>query len=528
MKVTPVVQNLVLELKKLLKSYREPTLPPYNRLCERFRVSPPTMAKAVKVLAAEGLLKVVNRGKIHVLSGRAPSEKLLPRPKARQKVHAQLLARIKQGDFRVGRSLPKGRYLCGLLRTSPSVLTGALQQLEHEGMCHKVGREWKIGPRPDLGPYVVRTYKTVLALGDHPNAWSSIYNSRRTGNFARGFSEEAASHGVRLLWVTPGPENYGQIPTGKKEIDAAIKKLGNDFLGVLIPTTRQRIGEETFQDWLEFLSGYQRPVVWFDSIDEGARDWKGSSAGPYRCHFSEDLICRSALRFLAGQCHRQVSYLFDTRVPWKQQRYTVLEQLSPEFGIRISSNRMDTPADWMENAGERFGSRLEIMMKVEEGGMKRKVHEFLRKQSPRFRKTNRVNSTAVAEMVSRYLKQNVDRPHASAELANTIVQLISFDHLILQPSISAVIFANDLMARSLVGPMLKCGLEIPKRISLLAFDNLPLGGLIPWSSVDYGFGELGYQALHAIVGDVPINSDAKGNIPITPHVADHGSVAFLR
>ena len=42
--------------------------------------------------------------------------------------------------------------------------------------------------------------------------------------------------------------------------------------------------------------------------------------------------------------------------------------------------------------------------------------------------------------------------------------------------------------------------------------------------IDFGFSELGYQAFHTILGDVPTRRERNGTITAVPKVMDRGSV----
>jgi DNA-binding LacI/PurR family transcriptional regulator len=69
------------------------------------------------------------------------------------------------------------------------------------------------------------------------------------------------------------------------------------------------------------------------------------------------------------------------------------------------------------------------------------------------------------------------------------------------------------------------GGEIPRDLSLLAFDNMPESALFPFSTIDWGFSRLGYLAAHIFVGDIPIHADRDGAIPGICTLIDRGSVA---
>ena len=81
---------------------------------------------------------------------------------------------------------------------------------------------------------------------------------------------------------------------------------------------------------------------------------------------------------------------------------------------------------------------------------------------------------------------------------------LSFDFLFFRKDISAILFPNDLFARSAIQSLSKIGIQVPRNISVISFDNIPIEVPIFFNTVDPGLEELGYQAIHALLGDVPV------------------------
>jgi hypothetical protein len=92
---------------------------------------------------------------------------------------------------------------------------------------------------------------------------------------------------------------------------------------------------------------------------------------------------------------------------------------------------------------------------------------------------------------------------------------------------TALVVPNDQEAVHIYRWLHLAGYRVPEDVSLLSFDNSP--GLQPYpiDSVDLGFGHLGYCALHAVLGDIPIRRDQTGNVLQGPRVVQRGSVRYL-
>jgi len=89
---------------------------------------------------------------------------------------------------------------------------------------------------------------------------------------------------------------------------------------------------------------------------------------------------------------------------------------------------------------------------------------------------------------------------------------------------TAIIAPNYEIVQWYVTKWLTClGLDIPASFSLLSFDYVDLGVLKGITTVDLGFGALGYQAFHAITRIAPIDRNRMSEIKVRPMIIDRGT-----
>ena len=96
--------------------------------------------------------------------------------------------------------------------------------------------------------------------------------------------------------------------------------------------------------------------------------------------------------------------------------------------------------------------------------------------------------------------------------------------LLVDPRITAIVAPHDHNARSVYECLRALRVVLPDRFSILSFDNYRSFKSVPVTSVDFGFGRLGYCAFHAILGLVPIMRDSGGRIRPRPLVAHRASL----
>jgi DNA-binding LacI/PurR family transcriptional regulator len=94
---------------------------------------------------------------------------------------------------------------------------------------------------------------------------------------------------------------------------------------------------------------------------------------------------------------------------------------------------------------------------------------------------------------------------------------------LLNAKVTALAGMNDRLAQEEYFWLKLAGIAVPGRISMVSFDNIPESIAFPISTIDFGFGRLGYLAAHAFIGDIPISADRNGSVPGICTLIDRGS-----
>ena len=122
----------------------------------------------------------------------------------------------------------------------------------------------------------------------------------------------------------------------------------------------------------------------------------------------------------------------------------------------------------------------------------------------------------------------VDKTLPNSDSSTNLMYWYSAMIKLMEKKVSAVIAPNDRYAWGIHWWLRTAGYKIPEDISLISYDNYVEENPARISSLDFGFGYLGYAAFHLINRSIPIKTDKKGNIASQPYVADYGTVGNLR
>jgi hypothetical protein len=90
---------------------------------------------------------------------------------------------------------------------------------------------------------------------------------------------------------------------------------------------------------------------------------------------------------------------------------------------------------------------------------------------------------------------------------------------------TALVIPNDQLAADEYIPhcrLLK--ISLPDDFSMISFDCREPSVFVPPTTVDFGFGGLGYAAFHVLLGDIPTGRSARGVISSRALVVDRGTV----
>jgi DNA-binding LacI/PurR family transcriptional regulator len=101
-------------------------------------------------------------------------------------------------------------------------------------------------------------------------------------------------------------------------------------------------------------------------------------------------------------------------------------------------------------------------------------------------------------------------------------------HILSFRDATALLVPHDYTAYYFYHILTSRGVAIPRQLSVLSFDNSDRLVALPLSTIDFGFGYLGYAAFHTIFGVIKPLRTHEGDIAAKPYLVDRGSVAVPR
>ena len=246
------------------------SFPPARQIAAERGVSLRQVLRAVHQFAAMGFLEVRHGGGIHVLADsvatqpRQESPSLSPPVESVAGLAARIRDSIAEGEFQSGHALPKVAWICAQWHVSTRVLAEACRRLGHEGVLHKLGKNWIVGASAEQSAGLATAPKTfpasILVVSNRSEEWGEFH-----GNFmddlVRILGTEADRCSVRLLPVLTGLGEVTPVfASGRKEIRRIALELGDSLMGILLTPLRESFDD--FDDWCRWLVRFGKPVVW--------------------------------------------------------------------------------------------------------------------------------------------------------------------------------------------------------------------------------------------------------------------------
>ena len=417
----------------------------------------------------------------------------------------QIKAAVTNGDFRAGTPLPKFDYFRAEYHVTQSTVTQAIRTLAGSGLVHGTGRRWIVGPSNRQTTSFAQATSdegTVVFLA-FQNQYTALfnYNTSHLAPFLFALRAETSRLGIHLSVVFREqiPENHPFSCNGPAEVRARIQELGNRYLGAIIIEPVQE--ENVFVDWVKALSGSDRPVVFFDSSDT-RQEYTRSRLHLQKRYFRAFLDEESAIRLALAHCrafgHRTLGFpVFDNPgYSWAPRRRDRAMEIAREIDrdLRILPSTHAEP----------FWEASDFAIKIDD------IVTF----------AQRVERHANAKPASRATASVASARNAILRATPSIVQL-------LDAGVTALVSMNDRIAHQHYSWCRAAGIEVPRRLSMISFDNLPDTESLPVTTVDFGFPRLGYLCIHAIIGDVPVPSGRDGTIAGQCLLVSRGSVERL-
>ncbi len=528
-------------LERRIQDDSSPVLPPMRTLAQEYRVSLNTVHKAVARLKSLGMVEVYQGGKIRI-QGRHSSAELewRPKPTSREFIYQFVRDRICSGVYPIGKPLPKVAYLASSQNLSHHAVTASYRRLETENLARKEGRLWMAGPRPPKVEAEFLRQPVIVLLQSHEDFW--IHTAQRPffESFCRSFQAEMEAAGVQLMpaLFSERGEAGGGLPAGQIAVFTLIRSLGTRYRGALILNAAKEVRD--LEKWVQGLSRFNRPVIWFDRLKENPK-FRTRSSQFTRCHSAEDRAVDQVVTFLTGLGHRHMAYAALSREKWAAYRGDLIRQVLRERvpGGELHLAEKDSRI-FLEGPMPQRMAALKAVSESETvpAAVRKAIRLLAKLKDENGEKLPWKIRTAYSEDpwqgVAALLEEIEADPHRVPPLLELfpsyrnlpwLVMLYPLLRSILEnPLITAIIAPNDFLGHKLNYCLKAMGIAVPQKISLISFDNQWFLQSLPVTTVDFGYSYLGFAAFHQIAQDIDLKV-IDGNIPAQPRIMHRGSVA---
>ncbi len=497
---TSLVDMCVHRLRTVLDANKPLTI---SSLSRQWGVSRPTLRKAVNILREEGILDRAPGIRSRKNSPDSDDETSSSRVRLAEELRTAILG----GIYREEAALPKFEVIASEYRVSRTTVAGAVEILAAEDLVRKEGRKWIVhgatGSARITGNTVLKG--TVVLLMQGPRQWFKMASNPRIASFCDVFTSEVqkSRHLLKSALLKEAvPCTYG-LPTGLAQTLQYIGKLKEGYRGALVTVqTASRLKE-----WLPSLTRLGRPVVIFHIVPQTTESSLQLESYPGVTHVysSERRIVETALETIVQAGHRNIGYPIPADTPWIWERYNLLSRTASaeHSSVRISCAAMD-PAFWDEMRNEGFLEAYERLRKTGLPHMRATAAEFIHRA--------RTSPSFSPDWPSRHTAGTL------LSLSHVLVPLIR------DMNVTALIAPNDHWASAIYSWLSAARVRIPKDISIISFDNHIRYRGVPVSTVDMGYGTLGYTTFQTFLSSDNVKK-APSAIVSRPFTVLRGSIS---
>jgi len=492
--------DLAAVLEERVRRRPAEALPSIAAMAEEYRVSYQTVWKATRVLADKGVIKVRAGARTVPAAGARPEG-------PRERFLDILRSHITGGTWKSGEPVPKFAYFQTVHHVGQDTITRTMHRLAGEGLLHKRGRRWIVGPSPSAPAKLFGSSpragdsppKVVLLL--FPNLMDAN-NFFHPSPFISHFADELMKHGLKIEIVLHDKQELEAVDTvtGIDGIESYINELGGRYYGLLAQNPGSSL--EYFQRCLAMAAGKKKPAILYDPqnrLSSLTRTVFGGRAPFFRLFFDEAAAAALAVDVLVNRGHRVIGFpnMFTPRDPWVAQRIECVRQAAARYG---PPPRLICPKQ-----AERFWTYVQDKPITVLNYLFRGITKTLRLRTE--------------------LTQGIQ---AGSSIRRRLLSATPSMQTVLNEGATSIIAGNDYIARDYHYWFRIMGIPVPRRISMISFDNQPEFMAYPMSTIDPGFARLGYLAAHILIGDIPVKTDSEGRIAGVCTLVDRGSVGPAR
>jgi DNA-binding LacI/PurR family transcriptional regulator len=500
MKTSSKLNSAIEKLRQLCSTVDMPPLPPIQQLSQQWKISYQTIRKASKTLEKEGVLESVQgRGlRSLVCAAKDLPQEIEPGSSAFA-LYTKLKEQVLDGRIKVGDSLPKIDYYVINEKVSRTTVVQVLKALAADNLVYKKGIQWVVGAknasRADATVHgSIDDSPVVLLISSNFLRLYRSYTSAHLAKFTSSFERELQNTTIRkeIIYTRESNDPSYALDTVRN----AVKKLEHRYQGAILIDFHNAAHKNL--PAMKYLISKRRPVVFFDHWDNPQKVTRKALGDTnrvfYYLHQDERSAVQLALDTLTRYGHKRIVVpRFEAEgYEWVNTRIALAQELAkemqpaPELCIAPYSAEVWNPREWTPPFNEDiFGS------------------------SPQPAKAPKTVSPAVQQ--KRYARATSD--------------LLKF---IREQNATALLAVNDSFALNHFYRFFNLGVQIPRDLSILSFDNTHETQLFPLSTIDFGFDRLGYLAAHLLIGDIPIQVRASGIVAGSCSLQDSGSIAQLK
>ena len=482
----PLFTIIAEQLARQIKADPAMELPGINDLAHQRGVCYATMQKAISILAQQGIIESHRGRRIRPNAGISkPASRTTPE----DKLATLIRDAITDGTYHVGQPLPKGEYFVQTRRVAYQTITGAMRLLHSEGLIHKEGKRWIVGPSHEQKTDMTRfSAPTVLLVVPRTSDVVPFYNDQHLAPFSTHFSTELAAFSIRLsvvpMYLSAAQES--QQIRGFDEAEKRIRRLGSQYQGALV---LMGLPEDSIETWLQMLLSFKMPVAGFEFAggEQIMRPGRAAKNLWFRLSFDERSAVRMAVDKLATGGHRRIGFpnILGGTVDWATRRIEMAKQCAADHELHPEI----VVIDQTESFWNLFGV----------AGLPPFFQRFV---------------NTLPRSASRQIPPS---PATLKQHTPSIQGLI-------EKGITALRAATDSAAIEYYEWRLAAGIDVPRRLSIASFGNTAQSAPYPISTIDFGFTRMGYLAAHTMIGDIPVRTDKNGNIAGECIWVDRGSV----
>jgi len=509
-------------LRSLIRDPATVRLPSIAGLARTYHLSIAGVRAALARLQDEGLIAVEPRRRAVVVANmqrrlQASAPFLLS---SEESLYRAIRSRMASGAYRPEQPLPKAGFLAHDEHVATRTVVRVYRRLLHDGYVYKRGRRRLICGSPASAAAVSTPGRCVLIVQPAGTGWKDVVRTRWTLPFANSFMREMLLYGIEpktIVWDEEGARgSWPDIPAGEGGINSLINTLGDRLLGILVInfgwTKDDPRNMEAVSDLMRFFCGFQKPMVLFDqlvhvygpkvkpslqAVIERMISPQNVRRNFVRCYIDGLDGPRNALMALYRRGHRVIGFpTLGKNAFWLRYRLRDLRSVVAELdpAIRVIDE---------SEAGPMFAAGPAKTLRDIADGLSTIKHPF-----------------------ARNLLQRMEGDSQLSADQRRLLQLTgSLAAFLTVPELTALIAPSDTYAAQVYRWLLFAGIEAPKDISLVSFDDR-LEETYPHSvsSINFGFDQLGFTAFHAMLGDIPVETDAWRSVAAVARVNHFGTI----